>query len=158
MPALVSKSDGSSGISEEEGRRLQPFSSKKRRYSSRISAVVTYFIVLITYLSLFLALTRVVPCKLARPTRGLTTRRLIRKGSIDLALQGIEARAASPNRSRETQARRSSSRPLPQMRGYPARVPKRVLPWRHPTSRNLYGFTSSMRLAGVMPRYAQDRG
>ncbi len=97
MPALVSKSDGSSGISEEEGRRLQPFSSKKRRYSSRISAVVTYLIVLVTYLSLFLALTRVVPCKLVlaltrvvpckfvRPTRGLTTRRFIRKGSIEEA-------------------------------------------------------------------------
>ena len=40
MPALVSKSDGSSGMSEDEGQRLQPFSSKKLRYFSRISALV----------------------------------------------------------------------------------------------------------------------
>ena len=44
MPALVSKRLGSSGISDEEGMRLQPFSSKNFKYFSRISAVVMYFI------------------------------------------------------------------------------------------------------------------
>ena len=42
MPALVSNKLGSSGISDEEGRRLQPFSSKNFKYFSRISAVVMY--------------------------------------------------------------------------------------------------------------------
>src|SRR5699024_10525080 len=42
MPALVSRSDGSSGMREDEGMRLQPFSSKKLRYFSRISALVIY--------------------------------------------------------------------------------------------------------------------
>ena len=45
MPALVSNNDGSSGMSDDEGQRLQPFSSKKLRYFSRISALVMYFIV-----------------------------------------------------------------------------------------------------------------
>lgn len=44
MPALVNKSDGSSGIRDEEGQRLQPLFSKKLRYFSRISALVMYFI------------------------------------------------------------------------------------------------------------------
>ncbi len=33
--------DGSSGISEDEGMRLQPFSSKNARYFSRISELFT---------------------------------------------------------------------------------------------------------------------
>ena len=46
MPALVSSSDGSSGISEEDGNRLQPFPSKNCKYFSRISALVMYFMCL----------------------------------------------------------------------------------------------------------------
>ncbi len=40
MPALARSSDGSSGTSEEDGNRLQPWASKKSRNEERISAVV----------------------------------------------------------------------------------------------------------------------
>ena len=40
MPATVSSRLGSSGTSEEDGQRWQPFSSKNFRYASRISAEV----------------------------------------------------------------------------------------------------------------------
>ena len=42
MPALVSSSEGSSGIREEDGMRLQPLLSKNFKYFSRISALVMY--------------------------------------------------------------------------------------------------------------------
>ena len=64
MPALVSNNDGSSGMSDDEGQRLQPFSSKKLRYFSRISALVMYFIVVSFYL---------LGGRLARPAAPLTT-------------------------------------------------------------------------------------
>ena len=42
IPALVSSSEGSSGIREEDGMRLQPLLSKNFKYFSRISALVMY--------------------------------------------------------------------------------------------------------------------
>ena len=55
IPALVSRSDGSSGIRDEEGMRFMPLSSKNRRYFSRISAVLKYFMSLLSIFVFLLA-------------------------------------------------------------------------------------------------------